>query len=130
MALIVFMQVTLRASSLSGPVSVQVLEQTVPELMRKYSVPGVSLALIRDGNIYEVKNFGVKDGRDPVTKDTTFEAASLSKVVFAYAVLKLADQGKIDLDAPLQHYLEAPYIQGDPRINKITARMVLSHPPF
>jgi CubicO group peptidase (beta-lactamase class C family) len=68
MALIVFMHVTLRASSLSGPVSVQALEQTVPELMRKYSVPGVSLALIRDGNIYRVKNFGVKDGRDPVTK--------------------------------------------------------------
>jgi CubicO group peptidase (beta-lactamase class C family) len=127
MALIVFMQVTLSASSLSGPVSFHALEQTVPELMRKYSVPGLSLALIRNGNIYWVKSFGVKDRREPVTKDTTFEAASLSKVVFAYAVLKLADQGKIDLDAPLQHYLEAPYIQGDPRINKITARMVLTH---
>jgi CubicO group peptidase (beta-lactamase class C family) len=48
-------------------------------------------------------------------------------VVSAYAVLKLADQGKVDLDAPLQRYLGAPYIQGDPRINKITARMVLTH---
>lgn len=113
--------------SLPGPASIHALEQTVPELMQKNNVPGLSLALIRDGHIYWVKSFGIKNGDAPVTKDTTFEAASLSKVVVAYAVLKLADQGKIDLDAPLQHYLEAPYIEGDPRIDKITARMVLTH---
>ncbi len=73
------------------------------------------------------KSFGVKEGDAPVTNDTTFEAASLSKVVFAYAVLKLADQGKIDLDAPLQDYLDASYIEGDPRVNAITARLVLTH---
>lgn len=128
MALILLMQVALSlASSLPGPASVHVLEQIVPDLMRKYSVPGLSMAVIRDGKIYWEKSFGVKDGNAPVTNDTTFEAASLSKVVFAYAVLKLADQGKIDLDAPLQHYIDTPYIQGDPRINKITARIVLTH---
>jgi CubicO group peptidase (beta-lactamase class C family) len=115
------------AAASPGPDSVRTLDQAVPALMRKNNVPGVSLALIRDGRVYWVKSFGVKDGDAPVTNDTTFEAASLSKVVFAYAVLKLADQGKIDLDTPLQHYLSAPYIEGDPRINKITARMVLSH---
>lgn len=125
---VLFWQAAARpASSLPGPASIHALEQAVPELMRKNAVPGVSLALIRDGDIYSVKSFGVKNGSAPVTKDTIFEAASLSKVVFAYAVLKLADQGKIDLDTPLQHYLEAPYIEGDPRINKITARMVLTH---
>jgi CubicO group peptidase (beta-lactamase class C family) len=128
MAFILFWQMAVPApSSLPGPASIHALEQTVPELMRKSDVPGVSLALIRDGHIYWAKSLGVKDGDAPVTKETIFEAASLSKVVFAYAVLKLADQGKIDLDTPLQHYLDAPYIEGDPRINKITARMVLSH---
>jgi CubicO group peptidase (beta-lactamase class C family) len=93
LALLVVMQVGLsRALSPPRPASVHALEQTVPELMRKYSVPGVSLALIRGSNICWVKSFGVRDGNEPVTKDTTFEAASLSKVVFAYAVLKLADQ--------------------------------------
>ena len=95
----------------------------MPELMRKNNVPGLSLALIRNGRIYWAKGFAVKDGHAPVTNDTTFEAASLSKVVFAYGVLRLADQGKIDLDAPLQRYLDAPYLEGDPRINKITARL-------
>jgi CubicO group peptidase (beta-lactamase class C family) len=128
MALIVFMQAARSpGSSVPGPASVHALERTVPELMRKNNVPGLSLALIRDGRIYWAKSFGVKDGDAPVTNDTTFEAASLSKVMFAYAVLKLADRGKIDLDAPLQHYLDAPYIEGDPRIDKITARLVLSH---
>jgi CubicO group peptidase (beta-lactamase class C family) len=115
------------APSGPGRVSKRSLKQTVPELMRKHSVPGLSLVLIRGARIFWAKSFGVKDANDPVKNNTTFEAASLSKVVFAYAVLKLADQGKIDLDSPLQHYLEKPYIQGDSRINKITARMVLTH---
>lgn len=127
MALVFLPMGVLHASSVVGPASVRALERTVPELLRKYSVPGMSLALIRDGKVYWVKSFGVKDGKVPVTSDTTFEAASLSKVTFAYAVLKLADQGKLNLDAPLEHYLGAPYIEGDARINKITARMVLTH---
>lgn len=128
MALILFMLVARSlASPPRGHACVHAVEQSLPELMREYSVPGISLALIRHSKIYWVKSFGVKDGHVPVTQDTIFEAASLSKVVFAYAVLKLADEGKIDLDAPLEHYLVAPYVQGDPRINKITARMVLTH---
>jgi len=51
----------------------------------------------------------------------------LTKPVVAYAALKLADQGKLDLDAPLSRYLPAPYIDGDARLEQITARRVLSH---
>jgi CubicO group peptidase (beta-lactamase class C family) len=128
---LVFAQVAVpAASTLPGPASIQALEKNVPKLMRDHAVPGLSLALIRNGNIYWVKSFGVRNAHaphQPVTKDTIFEAASLSKVVFAYAVLKLVEQGKLDLDKPLQQYLDAPYINGDPRIDKITARLVLSH---
>jgi CubicO group peptidase (beta-lactamase class C family) len=127
MAVIALMMCVSRASSPQRPAPVHNLEQIVPELMGKHAVPGMSLALIREGKVYWVKSFGVRDGHVPVTNGTIFEAASLSKVVFAYAVLRLADQGKIDLDVPLQRYLNAPYIQGDQRINKITARMVLTH---
>src|SRR5262249_26786218 len=63
----------------------------------------------------------------PVDDNTVFEAASLSKPVFAYAVLKLVEQGKIGLDVPLTKYLPKPYVDGDPRLEKITARIVLSH---
>lgn len=104
------------------------LEDMVPELMKQRGVPGMSIALIRDGKTAWLHGFGVKDKKtgEAVTVDTVFEAASLSKPVFTYGVLKLVDRGKLDLDAPLSSYLPEPYIQ-DPRLSKITARVVLSH---
>ncbi len=88
----------------------------------------MSIALIRNGKTAWLHGFGVKNKKtgEPVKADTVFEAASLSKPVFAYAVLKLADQGKLDLDTPLITYLEKPYVP-DERAGKITAGMVLSH---
>lgn len=118
------------APPLPDQASIAALEKRVPELMREAKVPGLSIALIRDGEIYWRKSFGRKDAAHPVTEATTFEAASLSKVVFAAIVLKLADQGLIDLDAPLNRYVNTRQVldvQGDPRLSAITARMVLSH---
>ncbi|HTZ33209.1 MAG TPA: serine hydrolase [Methylomirabilota bacterium] len=109
--------------------TIQALEQRLPELMKQANIPGVSIALIRDGKTYWLHEFGVRNTKTnaPVTADTIFEAASLSKPVFAYGVLKLVDQGKLELDVPLSKYLPKPYIEGDLRLDKITARIVLSH---
>jgi CubicO group peptidase (beta-lactamase class C family) len=112
------------------PNTVRRLEKDIPELMQKANVPGMSVALIKDGKTYWTHGFGVKSTqtKQAVTNDTVFEAASLSKPVFAYAVLKLVDQGKIDLDTPLSKYLPGPYdVKDDDRVNQITARFVLSH---
>jgi len=98
--------------------------------MKRADLPGLSIALIRNGAVVWRHGFGVKDSmtRETVTDDTVFEAASLSKPVFAYAVLKLVDAGKIDLDRPLTEYLPGNYDVGpDPRLSRITARHVLSH---
>lgn len=105
------------------------LEKDIPGWLREASVPGMSIAVIRGGKTYWVHGFGVKDAKtgQPVTDQTTFEAASLSKPVFAYGVLKLVDEGKLDLDAPLTKYLPQRYIEGDERLDKITARIVMSH---
>jgi CubicO group peptidase (beta-lactamase class C family) len=62
-----------------------------------------------------------------VTGETVFEAASLSKPLFAYGVFKLVEQGKLGLDVPLTTYLPKPFVAGDERLAKITARIVLSH---
>ena len=109
--------------------TISTLQQQVPQLMKEATIPGLSMALIRDGKTYRLHTFGVKDAKTgaPVTEETIFEAASLSKPVFAYGVLKLVDQGKLDLDTPLSKYLPKPYVEGDPRIDKISARYVLSH---
>lgn len=105
------------------------LRHDIPGLMKKGGVPGVAIAVIRGGRTTWVHGFGVKNAKigQPVTAETVFEAASLSKPVFAYAVLKLVDQGKLGLDVPLTTYLLKPYIDGDERLSKITARIVLSH---
>lgn len=106
------------------------LERDLPQLMKKADVPGLSIALIRNGVVVWHRGFGVKDSRtkEPVKDDTVFEAASLSKPVFAYATMKLVDAGKFDLDKPLNQYLPGNYDVGpDPRLDQITARRVLSH---
>lgn len=97
--------------------------------MQKADVPGVSIGLVQGGKVAWVGPFGTRNATAhdmPVTADTVFEAASLSKTVFAYAVMKLVDQGKLNLDTPLSKYLDKPYIP-DKRIDQITARYVLSH---
>jgi CubicO group peptidase (beta-lactamase class C family) len=67
------------------------------------------------------------DSKAPVDNDTIFEAASVSKTVFAYAVMKLCEKGTIGLDTPLTKYAPKRFLEGDPRLDLITARHVLSH---
>ena len=122
---------TLPGTSKSTSAAIASLEKDIPELMKLADVPGLSAVLIRNGKIVWSKGFGVQNAetKEAVTNETVFEAASLSKVVFAYGVLKLVDQGKLDLDTPLNKYLGTNYEVGDAdaRINLITARRVLTH---
>jgi CubicO group peptidase (beta-lactamase class C family) len=110
------------------------LTRDIPNLMQQADIPGLSIALIEDGRTAWLRSFGTVDPatNEPVTDRTRFSAASLSKPVFAYAVLQLVDQGKLDLDTPLTHYWPtvSPYPidpANDPRLSQITARIVLSH---
>ncbi|MFP3836070.1 serine hydrolase domain-containing protein, partial [Chryseobacterium sp. SIMBA_028] len=63
----------------------------------------------------------------PLNNQSVFEAASLSKTVFAYFVLRLVDQGVLNLDTPLYKYMPYEDIADDERYKLITARMVLDH---
>jgi CubicO group peptidase (beta-lactamase class C family) len=105
------------------------LEAEIPALMAGAQVPGLAVALVRSGSVGWARGFGVKcaGSPEPVAPDTVFQAASLSKPVFAYAVLKLVERGALDLDAPLTAYLPARYVPDDPLLDRITARRVLCH---
>lgn len=105
------------------------LDSLIPGLMKEAVVPGLSIALIQDGKLLWRRGFGVKDAssKKPVDNDTVFEAASVSKTVFGYAVMKLCEKGVIGLDTPLTRYLPRQFLEGDPRLELITARHVLSH---
>jgi CubicO group peptidase (beta-lactamase class C family) len=116
------------AASHSADATITKLERDIPELMKKGNVPGLAIAVIRKRKTSWMRGFGVKETNTgvPVTEDKVFEAASLSKPVFAYGVLKLVEQGKLGLDVPLTTYSPKLYLQGDDRLSKITARIVLS----
>jgi CubicO group peptidase (beta-lactamase class C family) len=105
------------------------LEQQIPQLMEKAKVPGLSIAIIKDAKLFWRRGFGVKDNasQEPVDNDTVFEAASTSKPVFAYAVMKLCERGIMNLDTPLTRYTPERFLEGDSQLDLITARHVLSH---
>jgi ABC-type antimicrobial peptide transport system permease subunit len=77
-------------------------EKKLQELTKQYGIPGIQLVCIK-GNKEEAFNLGtISNGSDQKgTANTIFKAASLSKSIFAYAVLRLYDRGIIDLDTPL-----------------------------
>ena len=94
-----------------------------------FGIPGVSLALIKDGKLVYHKTYGVRNTMtgDKVDSNTLFEAASITKPVFAFAVQRLAERRIIDLDKPLWLYLPYPDIEYDERYKLITAKHVLTH---
>src|SRR5262245_6408347 len=75
-------------------------------LLSRHGVPGLVVAVVNNGAPVEVVAAGVRDSKTgtPVDADTLFEAASLSKPVFAYAVLQLIDAGVLSLDTKLLDY--------------------------
>jgi CubicO group peptidase (beta-lactamase class C family) len=116
------------------------VHDTLQTLAQRHHVCAVALAVIRDRKVDTVD---AAAGCTPSMKpqaDSVFQAASLSKPVFAYAVLKLVEQGKLALDAPVASYLPQGYrhqhdplkaepsdLVTDPRLQAITVRMVLNH---
>lgn len=104
-------------------------ESRIPRLMADTKVPGLSIAIVDQHQIVWRKGFGFADAaaKTPVDNGTVFQAGSMSKPVFAYVALKLCENGIIGLDAPLTQDAPEPFLQGDPQIEFITPRHVLSH---
>jgi len=108
--------------------ALETLSSLIVKLMKTAEVPGLAIATIEDGKIGWTLAFGVKDTKtgERVDAGTVFPAASLGKAVFAYGVLKLVEEGRLDLDLPLSKYVP-DYAGHDDRVNLITARHVLTH---
>ena len=101
------------------------------ERMRYYHVPGVSIAVVDGDRVVWAKGFGVKafGGSEPVDTSTLFLAGSISKPVFATGVLKLVEEGKLDLDKDVNDYLRSWHLPESAftRDQKVTLRRLLSH---
>ncbi|SEL21525.1 CubicO group peptidase, beta-lactamase class C family [Aquimarina amphilecti] len=105
------------------------LDAFIKAKMNEYKIPGISIAVINNGAVvyHKVDGYANVEKNLPVTKQTIFEGASMSKPVFGFFVMTFVEEGLLDLDKPLYQYLEYPDIAYDKRYKKITARMALSH---
>jgi len=103
---------------------------TLPQRMAFYGVPGVSIAVINHGQLEWAQGLGVRDldTQAPVTETTLFQAGSISKPVFAVAVMRLVEQGRLELDTDVNVYLASwkvpPNHAWQPTV---TLRQILSH---
>ena len=107
----------------------ETLKQDIPTLLEEGYIPGFALAVLEEGVPVWHSYFGktnVESG-ETVNDKSVFQAASLTKPVFAYMCLRLVDRGLLNLDKPLVQYLPYERLAHEPRAKKITARLVLSH---
>ncbi len=106
------------------------IENLIKELIDKYDIPGVIIALVRRGEYVWSGAYGYADlnSSREMTVETVCRAESISKSVTAWGVLNLAEQGLVDLDAPVQEYLgNCDFLDSGFLEHKITIRMLLSH---
>ena len=103
------------------------LLRSLPRMLELAGVPGLALGVVSQGQVWK-GGFGraTLEPVTPVSYETVFEAVSLGKPLFAYAVLRLVDAGRIDLNRPLYDYLPSPEAN-NPLMRKVTATHVLSH---
>jgi N-acyl-D-amino-acid deacylase len=108
-------------------------DQTITAFMKKFSIPGGAVAVMRDGKLIYARGFGYADveNKTLVQPDALFRIASVSKTITSAAIMTLVDEGKLKLDdrvAPfIAHLAPAPGANVDPRWEQITIRHLLTH---
>jgi len=104
---------------------------TLAQLMERFRVPGVGIAVIKDFEIHWAKGYGIADVTSgaPVTAETMFQAASISKPTAAMGVMRLVQDGKLSLDTDINTYLKSWKLPAGEhtRLRPVTLRSLLSH---
>jgi len=119
-----------RTSQPSKPLDVEALRANVDAILGRHAAVGFALGVVRDGHLafFHGHGFADLDQRTPITEDTVFRIASISKTFTAIAVMQLWEQGLIDLDAPANDYLRSfRLVTADPGFRPATIRHLLTH---
>lgn len=106
------------------------LDGQMPSWLRQYRVPGAALALVEKGELVWVQGYGLADEQHhiPVTADTVFQVASISKAVTSWGVMRLVEAGRLELDAPVERYLTRWHLPpSEYDAQGVTLRRLLSH---
>ncbi|MBE3008416.1 beta-lactamase family protein [Microbispora sp. NEAU-D428] len=100
------------------------VDRYVRDYIRRTDLPGALVTVVKGDRVVYAAGHGHTAGGEAITADTPMPLASLSKSFTALAVLRLADEGRIDLDVPVRRYLPE-FTMADPRAEKITVRQLL-----
>lgn len=104
---------------------------SLADRMAHYNIPGVSIAVIKDGQIAWTKSYGVLEaGKDTlVNADTLFQAGSISKPTAVIAALRMVEQGQLSLDAPINDFLKSWKLPDNDftKQKPVTPRLIMSH---
>jgi CubicO group peptidase (beta-lactamase class C family) len=106
------------------------LDAVVEKARRQHNVPGASIAVLKNGELAWAKGYGMADPAQqlPVTPETVFNAASIAKPVTAWGIMKLVEDGLLDLDAPIEGYLTRWHLPpSEFDHDQTTIRRILSH---
>ncbi len=125
------LQSQLGAVPIEGNEAFKDLAATWTEKMPAYGVPGFAVVAIKDGKVVLLDAVGVTDpfSNRKANIDTRYYIASITKTMTAAAILKLTEQGKIDLDAPAQKYIPRFTLADAEFAKTVTIRDLLSHRP-
>jgi CubicO group peptidase (beta-lactamase class C family) len=112
----------------TGDEKLQALVSLAEAKMREYGVPGVALGIVDHGTI-SARGLGVTNVEDPlpVTEHTVFPIASISKTFAATMAMRLVEQGKLDLEAPVRRYLPDFRVQDEGASRDVTVWHLLTH---
>ena len=110
------------------PSSIRQMERAIEQHMYFIDIPGLAVCLLADKELVYVNGFGMADlsANKRMTSGAIFHMASISKLFTATAVMQLHEQGKLDIDAPVQDYLKG-FIPFSSAFGSITIRQMLSH---
>ena len=111
------------------PAELKGFSKFVRSTMEAWKVPGAAIAVVRDGEIVFMRGFGLRDVENglPVTPQTIFALASGTKAFTTMALGLLADQGKLDWDTPVRHYLPDFKLHDPFATERITPRDLVTH---
>ena len=112
----------------SSGTNFQTISQRVQKEMKRLKVPGVSIGIYHQGREWTA-GFGVTSVEHPlpVTADTLFQTGSISKTFTGTLLMMLAEQGKVDLDAPVRTYIKDFKLSDATVTRKVTVRHLLTH---
>ncbi len=105
----------------------QAADVRIREVLKQHGAAGIAVGVIRDRKLVWTRYYGQQGPGVPVSNDSLFNVASLAKPVTAETILRLASAGKLSLDEPMARHWLDPDLVGDPRLEKLTARVALSH---